>query len=58
MKQPGTKDSHEAKIARNPIKIYPVDEQRRNKPSWLKIGLPLSKNFQKVKKIIKDNNLF
>lgn len=57
MKQPGTKDSHEAKIARNPIKIYPVDEQRINKPSWLKIRLPISKNFQKVKKIIKDNNL-
>ena len=55
MKQPGTKDSHKDKMARNPIKIYPSVLQK--KPSWLKIQLPQSDNFTKVKNLIRDHNL-
>jgi lipoic acid synthetase len=55
MKQPGTKDSHKDKMARNPIKIYPNVPQK--KPSWLKIQLPHSDSFTKVKNLIRDHNL-
>ena len=55
MKQPGTKDSHQDKVARNPIKIFP--SQPIKKPSWLKIELPTSKKFNEVKNIIKTNRL-
>jgi len=55
MKQPGTKDSHKDKMARNPIKIYPSVPQK--KPSWLKIQLPHSDSFTKVKNLIRDHNL-
>ena len=55
MKQPGTKDSHKDKMARNPIKIYPSAPQK--KPLWLKIQLPQSDNFTKVKNLIRDHNL-
>ena len=55
MKLPGTKDSHKDKVSRNPIKIYPSVPKK--KPSWLKIELPHSENFKKVKEIIHQNNL-
>ena len=55
MKLPGTKDSHKDKVSRNPIKIYPSVPKK--KPAWLKIELPHSKNFKKVKEIIHQNNL-
>ena len=55
MKQPGTKDSHKDKMARNPIKIYPSVPQK--KPSLLKIQLPHSDSFTKVKNLIRDHNL-
>ena len=55
MKLPGTKDSHKDKVSRNPIKIYPSVPKK--KPAWLKIELPHSENFKKVKEIIHQNNL-
>ena len=55
MKLPGTKDSHKDKVSRNPIKIYPSVPKK--KPAWLKIELPQSENFKKVKEIIHQNNL-
>jgi len=55
MKLPGTKDSHKDKVSRNPIKIYPSVPKK--KPAWLKIDLPHSENFKKVKEIIHQNNL-
>jgi len=55
MKLPGTKDSHKDKVSRNPIKIYPSVPKK--KPTWLKIELPHSENFKKVKEIIHQNNL-
>ena len=55
MKLPGTKDSHKDKVSRNPIKIYPSVPKK--KPTWLKIELPHSENFKKVKEIIHENNL-
>ena len=55
MKLPGTKDSHKDKVSRNPIKIYPSVPKK--KPAWLKIELPHSENFKKVKEIIHKNNL-
>ena len=55
MKLPGTKDSHKDKVSRNPIKIYPSVPKK--KPAWLKIELPHSENFKKVKEIIHENNL-
>jgi len=55
MKLPGTKDSHKDKVSRNPIKIYPSVPKK--KPAWLKIELPNSENFKKVKEIIHQNNL-
>src|SRR6056300_1132812 len=55
MKSPGTKDSHKDKVSRNPIKIYPSVPKK--KPTWLKIKLPHSENFKKVKEIIHENNL-
>ena len=55
MKLPGTKDSHKDKVSRNPIKIYPSVPKK--KPAWLKIELPHSDNFKKVKEIIHQNNL-
>ena len=55
MKLPGTKDSHKDKVSRNPIKIYPSVPKK--KPAWLKIELPHSEKFKKVKEIIHQNNL-
>lgn len=55
MKLPGTKDSHKDKVSRNPIKIYASVPKK--KPAWLKIELPHSENFKKVKEIIHQNNL-
>ena len=52
MKQPGTKDSHKDKMARNPIKIYPSVPQK--KPSWLKynfhilIALPKLRTLSEI----------
>jgi len=54
-KEPGHKETGQAKTARIPIKIVPVERLR--KPEWIRMKVPDSARFQEIKKVLRENKL-
>jgi len=54
-KEPGHKETGQAKTARIPIKIIPQPAMR--KPEWIRMKVPDSARFQEIKQILRENNL-
>ena len=52
----GIKQRNENKFNRIPIKIIQNDIVLK-KPEWIKVKLPITSNFDKVKNILRENNL-
>ena len=44
------------KVSRIPVKVEPIGEVLR-KPDWLRVRLPASPNFQRVKTLLRENAL-
>ena len=44
------------KVSRIPVKVEPAAAPLR-KPDWLRVRLPASPNFQRVKTLLRDNAL-
>ena len=55
MSEAGVKQKGEAKTARIPIKIVPVD--RLKKPDWIRVRLSESPRFREVKRILREQKL-
>jgi len=51
----GVKHKGEAKTARIPIKIVPVE--RLKKPDWIRVRAPSSPRFHEIKRILREHNL-
>ena len=51
----GVKHKGEAKTARIPIKIVPVE--RLKKPDWIRVRAPSSPRFYEIKRILREHNL-
>jgi len=49
------KQTGKDKTSRIPIKIIP--KERLNKPQWIKMRLPQSKEFSRIKNLLRDNKL-
>lgn len=52
----GIKHKGEAKTARIPIKIVPLDEKLK-KPEWIRAKLPNGQRFNEIKQILRDQKL-
>ena len=52
---PHTKQTGKDKTSRIPIKIIP--RERLDKPKWIKMQLPHSNEFSRIKKLLRDNKL-
>lgn len=52
---PHTKQTGKDKTSRIPIKIIP--RERLDKPKWIKMELPHSNEFSRIKKLLRDNKL-
>ena len=52
----GVKHRNEGKFARIPIKVIP-NELNLIKPEWIKVKIPVNNNFDKVKNILRQNDL-
>lgn len=56
---PSIKQKAEAKMSRNPVKFIPVEiEERKPKPDWLRVKAPLNNNVGRLKKLLREHNLF
>ena len=56
-KAPDTHQRNAAKLARIPIKVAPTTRPLR-KPSWIRAKAPVGTNVSRIKKALRQNNLF
>jgi lipoyl synthase len=54
---PDTHQRNAAKLARIPIKVVPTTEPLR-KPAWIRAKAPVGANVSRIKKALRQNNLF
>ncbi|MBP8814570.1 MAG: lipoyl synthase, partial [Laribacter sp.] len=54
--QTGIKHKGEAKTARIPIKVVPLEEKLR-KPEWIRAKLPTGQRFFEIKEILRNQKL-
>jgi len=45
------------KVARNPIKIHPVEAPRAPKPAWIRAKAPHNGRFREIKRILREHGL-
>ncbi len=56
-KAPDTHQRNAAKLARIPIKVAPTTQPLR-KPAWIRAKAPVGANVSRIKKALRQNNLF